>query len=686
MRAKRFAATVAAVALSLPFLGLAPTASAHVDNPTVTALHAFLGDPLFGLGTAEGTLFATLPDDQTAQASTTKLMTLHLTVIALNDGIVDLDDLVTINAVESGIGGSMMTDVNGVTLEVGEVVSLEDLIRGMMYHSGNDAAWAIARHVAEGYLGAGATAADFVAMMNAHAVADGLVDTSFANPNGFDDPNHFTTARELAMNIEHAIQDPYFQEVVGFVGTWNATTQGPNGPKMYVLNFPFFTPFAGYEGAKGGGTPNCNGPNNGCMAMSGKQIGRRIVMGCMQGQPWAEETGLFQYGFATIFHPDPRGASVSAGGTEKHDVACLTDGRAVSAAYPPTGDARLVTWVPDVDASTIAKLAEATLPKSGNSGSGQGPERDVAVTQLPAGDVIVATRKGSSVDLSRWAIAGNGTPTLLESDIKAGPGVTMALQSVSGDTFLTVMADPEGDLVVKSWRLESGGGIEQLDTYRDETRPYIQVAIADPLNTDVYNGHRATTAAATNDGFLAHHVWAVDSGTGTISRLGELVEPTGIFNGKVALSPLPVETVSEGELFPPVYYATAFWNAGGFSSIRFYRIAPSGIPVNEGIATSTATDAFDVRVAPLGVAGVIQSVRDEDGDNAVELTVFEAARQEDNSIVPDLVSEHAAPATLSPDLCRVPSTHAEGDYIVASLDPADAGLRLRAYRSGDRPY
>ncbi len=697
MRPKRFAATLAAVALSVPFLGLAPTASAHVDDPTVTALHAFLGDPLFGLGTSAGTLFATLPDERTAMASTTKLMTLHLTVIALNDGIVDLDDLVTINAVEAGIGGSSMTDVNGVPLEQGEVVSLEDLIRGMMYPSGNNAAWAIGRHVAEGYLGAGANAADFVAMMNAHATADGLVDTAFTNPNGFDDPfqsgvtpapnefNHYTTARELAMHIEHAIQDPYFQEVVGFVGTWNATTQGPNGPKTYLFSFPFFTPFAGYEGAKGGGTQNCNGPNNGCMGMSGKQIGRRIVMAFMQGQPWQEETGLFQYGFATIFHPDPRGTSVSAGATEKHDVACLTDGRAVSAAYPPTGDARLVTWDPDVDASSIAKLAEATLPKSGNSGKGDGPELDVAVTQLPAGDVIVATRKGSSVDLSRWAIAGNGTPTLLESDVKAGPGVVMALQSVSADTFLTAMADPEGDLVVKSWRLEPGGGIEHLDTYRDETRTYIQVAAAGPLNTDVYNGHRATTAAATSDGFLAHHVWAVDSGTGAISRLGELVENMGIFNGKVALSPLPVESLS-GELFPPVYYASAFWNAGGFSSIRFYRIGPSGTPVNEGIQTSTATDAFDVRLAPLGVAGVIQSVRDEDGDNAVELTVFEAARQEDNSIVPDFVSEHSAEATLSPDLCRVPSTHAEGDYVVASLDPAGSALRLRAYRSGDRPY
>src|SRR5918994_2525242 len=175
MRAKRLATTLAAVAVSIPFFGLAPTAAAHVDDPTVTALHAFLGDPLFGLDTPEGTLLGILPDERTAQASTTKLTTLHLTVLALNEGVVHLDDLVTINATEAGIGGSAMRDVNQVKLEEGEVVSLEDLIRGMMYPSGNDAAWAIARHVAEGHLGVGATAQDFVAMMNQHVADEGLV-------------------------------------------------------------------------------------------------------------------------------------------------------------------------------------------------------------------------------------------------------------------------------------------------------------------------------------------------------------------------------------------------------------------------------------------------------------------------------------------------------------------------------
>ena len=163
------ATAIAAVVLCAA-LAVAGSASAHVGQPTLTAQHAFVGDPLWGLDSAEGTLLGVLPDERTAQASTTKLMTLHLTVLALNAGEVSLSDQVTINATEAAVGGSTMADINGVSLEAGEVVSLETLIRGMMYPSGNNAAWAIGRHVAEAYLGVGADAADFVAMMNQHAL------------------------------------------------------------------------------------------------------------------------------------------------------------------------------------------------------------------------------------------------------------------------------------------------------------------------------------------------------------------------------------------------------------------------------------------------------------------------------------------------------------------------------------
>lgn len=690
---KRSAAALAAFVCTI--LMLAQPAAAHVDPPTVTALHAFVGDPLWGLDTPEGSLFGILPDERTAMASTTKVMTLDLAVEALNASVVQLSDQVTINAFEAAIEppNSVMADVNGVSLDEGEVVSFQTLLRGMMYPSGNDAAWAVGRHVAQAYLGPAATDQDFIPMMNQHAADLGLVDTHYTSANGWDDPssvvtdpadyNHYTTARELAKLMAHAIQDPYFQQVVGFQGTYTDTTTGaPSGTKTYSWGWGFNYP--GWEGAKGGGTQNCNGPNNGCMVMSAKRIGRRVVEATMQGQPWNEDAGIFDYAFATIFHPDARGTSSSAGATADFDVTCLADGRAITAAIPQVGDVRVVSWQPNIDASSIAKLAEATLPKSAvpPKKGGQGPDADIAVAQLPSGDVVVAFRKGSSVELSRWSSAGNPL-TLLSSGIKAGPATSMGIQAVSGDMFLTASTDPDGALVIKSWRLSGTSGLVSLATYRDQSRAFTQVAIAGPLNTDVFNGHRAATAAVAGGG-IVHDVWSVDAATGAISRLGELFE--NIAKSNVAISPLPVETVAPGELFPPVYYATASWDDGGNASIRYYRIDATGTPVKEGQATVSATSAYDVRVAPLGVAGVITSARDDDGDNEVELSVYEARRNPDNTIASDFIVQHSTGVTWTPDLCRVPSTHAEGDYVVASTDIPGGELRLRAYRSGDRPY
>src|SRR5262245_11476397 len=130
-RTKLFFA-VATVATALLFV-LAPSASAHVSQPTVTAQHAFIGDPLWGFDTPEGSLFGIAPDQQTAMASTTKLMTLDVTVHAIDAGVVGRNDQVVVDPFAASIepNNSVMADVNGVTLEPGEGVRLDDLIRGM---------------------------------------------------------------------------------------------------------------------------------------------------------------------------------------------------------------------------------------------------------------------------------------------------------------------------------------------------------------------------------------------------------------------------------------------------------------------------------------------------------------------------------------------------------------------------
>ena len=133
----------------LPFFGLVATAAGHVDSPTVTALHAFIGDPLFGLDTADGELFGIDEDDQTAMASTTKIWALDVTVHALDSGGVTLDDEVTINAFEAGVGRQLDAGRQHGPARGRRGGEARDLIRGMMYPSGNNATYAIARHVAQ---------------------------------------------------------------------------------------------------------------------------------------------------------------------------------------------------------------------------------------------------------------------------------------------------------------------------------------------------------------------------------------------------------------------------------------------------------------------------------------------------------------------------------------------------------
>ena len=707
-------ATVVVAAL----FALVPAAGAHVDVPNVTAQHAFIGDPLFGLDTVDGTLLGILPDERSAMASTTKLMTLDVTLHAVDDGVVGLDDQVTVDAFAASIepGNSVMAtiqdpfcqfDANGmnlgsawsplsacVTLEPGEIVSLETLIRGMMYPSGNDAAWAIAFYVANAY-GDDTNGDmvidgnDFVERMNQHATAIGLTDTHFTSANGWDDPgaanplpedlNHYTTARELSITTDHGLNShPHFGEVIGFQGTYTDTTQGPNGPKTY--SWGWGNSYPGWEGAKGGGTQNCNGgPNGFCLGTSARRITRRVVVGFMQGVGNTLTNSMFDYGFGQIFHPDARGSSSTVGNAQRHEVVCPSSSRCLTAALPDSGDVELVSWAPDVDNSSIAILDEEALPKSAlppKNGQGQGPDGDVALTRLPSGAIVVANRKGSSVDLSRWSMAGGGALSLLDSDIKMGPATTMDLQPVYSDMLLTAATDPEGELVLKSWQLD-GSSLVLLDTYRDDSRFYTEVAAGVPLTSDL-SGHRAVTAALT-PGVMVHDVWDVDETTGEISLMGELVQ--GGLRDRVAITPFFVNTVFQGELFPPAYYATSF-RSGGTEVIRYYRVGLDGTPSQEGSSTGGTVEAVDA--APLGVGGLMVASRAADG--TVELVAWEARRNADNTISPDVVSQHTAPMAAALDLARVPSTHADGDYVTAVTDVATGSLRLRAYRSGDRPF
>jgi penicillin-binding protein 6. Serine peptidase. MEROPS family S11 len=115
-------------------------------------------------------------------ASLTKLMTAYAVFHALKDGRIKLDDMVRISAYARSQEGSRMF------VEAGSLVSVENLIQGMIVQSGNDATVALAEHVA-------GSEPVFVDLMNQYALQLGMTSTHFQNSPGMPGPEHYTTAR-----------------------------------------------------------------------------------------------------------------------------------------------------------------------------------------------------------------------------------------------------------------------------------------------------------------------------------------------------------------------------------------------------------------------------------------------------------------------------------------------------------
>ena len=131
-------------------------------------------------------------------ASTTKILSC---IIALENG--NLDDMVSVSAkaVDFGRGNSLMG------LEEGDTFSLRDLLYGMMLPSGNDAAIAIAEHIA------GSTEA-FAEMMNSKAQELGMKNSHFVTVHGKQNDSHYTTVRDMALLTAYALKNQTFREIV----------------------------------------------------------------------------------------------------------------------------------------------------------------------------------------------------------------------------------------------------------------------------------------------------------------------------------------------------------------------------------------------------------------------------------------------------------------------------------------
>ncbi|HTI17065.1 MAG TPA: D-alanyl-D-alanine carboxypeptidase family protein [Trinickia sp.] len=169
----------------------APVAAAQVPPPAVSARSWVLVD-----ATANQVLASGNADERVEPASLTKLMTAYLVFQALHDKKISMDQVVTPSVAVRRV----RNDESRTFIEAEKPVTVHDLVYGMIVQSGNDAAIALAELV-------GGSEAQFTDMMNAQAQRLGMKGTHYADVNGMPDPQHYTTAADLATLSTHLIRD-----------------------------------------------------------------------------------------------------------------------------------------------------------------------------------------------------------------------------------------------------------------------------------------------------------------------------------------------------------------------------------------------------------------------------------------------------------------------------------------------
>lgn len=218
-------------------------------------------------------------DQPVPPASITKLMTSYLVFSALKSGQIHLTDMVTISKNAWQMQGSKMF------IEVGKQVSVENLLRGMIVQSGNDAATALAEYV-------GGNQATFVSEMNATAKKLGMTQTHYEDPTGWPAPGHVMSARDISILFDDLVGrfPEYYHEFFRQKEfTWNGIKQYNREKLLFRDNW--------VDGGKTGHTDEAGF----CLATSGQQNGMRliaVVLGTESDDARNNEAeALLNYGF-----------------------------------------------------------------------------------------------------------------------------------------------------------------------------------------------------------------------------------------------------------------------------------------------------------------------------------------------------------------------------------------------------
>lgn len=214
-------------------------------------------------------------DRKLSMASTTKIMT---ALIACE--ICDLSEIIEVSDKMIAVEGS------SVGLQVGDKISYESLLYGMMLESGNDAALCIAVSIS-------GSQESFAALMNEKAKQIGMKNSNFVTPNGLDDEYHYSTAYDMAVLGGFAMNNELFAKIVG-TKKYKAVYNNGETYRTYYNHNRLLSSLEGAEGIKTGFTKK----SGRCLVTSCCRNGVRLIAVTLNdGNDWKDHRDLYDYGF-----------------------------------------------------------------------------------------------------------------------------------------------------------------------------------------------------------------------------------------------------------------------------------------------------------------------------------------------------------------------------------------------------
>lgn len=213
-------------------------------------------------------------------ASITKIMT---AILAIESGM--MDEKVTVSSNAFGTEGSSLY------LRLGEKLTLEDLVYGLMLRSGNDAAVAIAEHV-------GGSLEGFVYLMNEKAKEIGMDKTVFNNPHGLDDhEEHYSTSYDMALLSRYAMNNETFRKISG-TKSYRAPQEGEDWDRIWQNKNRLLTQL--YKYSTGGKTGYTKRAKRTLVSTATKDNVNLIAVTLNAPSDWQDHMNMFNWGFDTF--------------------------------------------------------------------------------------------------------------------------------------------------------------------------------------------------------------------------------------------------------------------------------------------------------------------------------------------------------------------------------------------------